>query len=116
MPEQIKPTFPDEVFPRIAHDVANFFPVPGPVAMHLAVFAGRLRIQRAFQPAINSIMEKTSTLDAAVETTEGCQFGRQISHRISPTAVMIGTKNRGKKSKDLEILAFFSSEVFRIIQ
>ncbi len=110
MPEQIEPAAHDQVFSGKAHNVSDLFTVTRLVAMHGAVLANRLLRQRAAQTTFKGIQEEFTALltDRILVQRQGLQLGLVSGHNSAIGTMAVGTKNRGKLQKDLEILDLFA--------
>lgn len=113
MPEQIEPAALDQVLPREAHNFANLFTVTRLVAMHGAVLADRLVRQRAAQTTFKGIQEEFTALftDRILVQRQSLQLGYISGHNSAIGTMPVGTKNRGKLQKDLEVLDLFTRQV-----
>jgi hypothetical protein len=62
MPEQVDPPPANQSFPGKSHYFPDFFPMPRPIAVDMAMLAGRLRVQGAHQASFESIKKEFPTL------------------------------------------------------
>ena len=116
VPQQIQAPAQDQGLPRIAHNVPNLVPMPGPVAMDLAVLADRFRLQRTTQTALQSIEQKIAALCTVTIVLYAGQIGLVLTKRGPlPLLMMILAIDRGEERKDFKILAFLFSQCLFIV-
>lgn len=112
MPEQVESPAQYQVPPRETHDFPHLLPVTGPVAMNMAMLAGRFRIERAFDPPGKGVIEKFPTILTKVEALESqsLQFRlgnlqRRFFNRVFGAAV-----GSGEQGKNLEVLSLLCAQ------
>ena len=110
MPEQIDSPSPDQVLAGEAHDFPHPLPVPGAVAVNMAMLADRFRIEGAPQSSGKGVGKKLPAVRTKPASLQAkpLEFGL-IRLEAVPFALirMMGSAiHRGEKGKHLEVLAF----------
>lgn len=113
MPEQVEPAAQDQVLSGEAHNLANLFAVARLVAMYGAVLANRLVGQWAAQTALKRIQEEFTALltDRILVQRQGLQRGFVGDHNGAIGNMPVGTINRGKLQKNLEVFDLFARQI-----
>ena len=110
MPEQVQTPFFDQRPSGISHDRSDPFPMSGSIAVYLTVLAERLVFQGASQATLNRVLQKITTVGAAVIFCQRVQFCRQTIQAIPLGTMMIAAVQGRKHRQDSKIFFFFACQ------
>lgn len=117
VPEQIKSAAQDKMPPGETHDVADFCPLLGFIAMDRTIFAGRLRIERTSTPPGDGISQEIPTLrtESVIVRSQGSKGGI-TGDRLAQSSVMMGVAPAvNKERQQVKVLELFAGQGDRVI-